>query len=498
MPRNAMHTARSTRTRKPVLGEDFLVETPYRRRIVKKPINKRGTVLSVKFDASVASEASVAVEASAFPPHEALVMPRIGLWTPDEDVLLLDAVVALGPKAGWRVIAERVPGRTSKQCRERHHNHLDPGISKKGWTAQEDMVIHLGVQQRGHKWSEIARGMPGRTDNDVKNRYNVTVQEMRVFEGAESYFDEEPALYELKRLNAKAEAQGTLDRFAQQRDNRGVRWTSEEHARLERELPANTPSHLINWTHVARAVQTRNACACKYHWDRCQLKPWAPPTREEEHARVNDLEVTACADDHDYGLAIAHDLVGAACSDMLAECAEEPSRMGIVPTAATPFTDPHGLMALETYDEGTDQSWTKSSVMVVGLTRESRSSFRFPHRSVRKVVPSVKLAAKRAKVDTATRSAWLWHKENRAAAASRASDVAKVAKAARAARALTAARAARAERLARVQVGAVEAVGAVMEEAEAWSVLRSSSMTDHFQERKLRHEAEALVKTLFA
>jgi len=232
-----MNTARTTRTRKPVLGEDFLVETPYRRRNIRKPIDKRvtglsATHLSIGTSAarlSVEFDASVAVEEGALPPYEALVMPRIGLWTPDEDALLLDAVAALGPKTGWRVIAERVAGRTGKQCRERHHNHLDPRISKNGWTAQEDMVIHLGVHQRGHKWSEIARGMPGRTDNDVKNRYNVTVQEASVLEGAESYFEDEAVLYNIKRLNANAEVQGTPGRFAQQRDNRGVRWTSEEH-----------------------------------------------------------------------------------------------------------------------------------------------------------------------------------------------------------------------------------------------------------------------------
>lgn len=30
----------------------------------------------------------------------------------------------------WTEIAQRLPNRSGKQCRERWHNHLDPGIKK--------------------------------------------------------------------------------------------------------------------------------------------------------------------------------------------------------------------------------------------------------------------------------------------------------------------------------------------------------------------------------
>jgi hypothetical protein len=32
-------------------------------------------------------------------------------------------------------------GRTGKQCRERWHNQLDPGIKKEGWTDEEDRFV---------------------------------------------------------------------------------------------------------------------------------------------------------------------------------------------------------------------------------------------------------------------------------------------------------------------------------------------------------------------
>jgi hypothetical protein len=33
----------------------------------------------------------------------------------------------------WAAIAQQLPGRIAKQCRERWHNHLDPGICKVGF-----------------------------------------------------------------------------------------------------------------------------------------------------------------------------------------------------------------------------------------------------------------------------------------------------------------------------------------------------------------------------
>ncbi|RHY35537.1 hypothetical protein DYB32_000009 [Aphanomyces invadans] len=49
-----------------------------------------------------------------------------GHWRPDEDDVLRQ-LVAEGRK-NWGQVAARIPGRTSKQCRERWYNHLDPNI----------------------------------------------------------------------------------------------------------------------------------------------------------------------------------------------------------------------------------------------------------------------------------------------------------------------------------------------------------------------------------
>ncbi|EGB01802.1 hypothetical protein AURANDRAFT_9999, partial [Aureococcus anophagefferens] len=48
-----------------------------------------------------------------------------GPWAPEEDALVVELVERHGPKK-WSTIAAHLPGRVSKQCRERWHNVLDP------------------------------------------------------------------------------------------------------------------------------------------------------------------------------------------------------------------------------------------------------------------------------------------------------------------------------------------------------------------------------------
>ena len=55
-----------------------------------------------------------------------------GPWTKDEDKIIIDCI-KLGVSK-WSEIAERIPGRIGKQCRERWFNHLDPKIKRTEWS----------------------------------------------------------------------------------------------------------------------------------------------------------------------------------------------------------------------------------------------------------------------------------------------------------------------------------------------------------------------------
>lgn len=91
-------------------------------------------------------------------------------WTKEEDNLLEEVIGNIGT-SNWCLVAEMIPGRTGKQCRERYIVHINPSVNRESWTEDEDRTLIHFQSVFGNKWSLMTKFLPGRTTTIIKNRW---------------------------------------------------------------------------------------------------------------------------------------------------------------------------------------------------------------------------------------------------------------------------------------------------------------------------------------
>ncbi|XP_035838520.1 transcription factor MYB86 isoform X2 [Helianthus annuus] len=109
-----------------------------------------------------------------------------GLWSPEEDEKLIKHITNHGHGCWSSVPKLAGLQRCGKSCRLRWINYLRPDLRRGSFTEHEERTIIDVHRILGNRWAQIAKHLPGRTDNEVKNFWNSCIKKKLIAQGFSS------------------------------------------------------------------------------------------------------------------------------------------------------------------------------------------------------------------------------------------------------------------------------------------------------------------------
>ena len=91
-------------------------------------------------------------------------------WNKEEDSILLENKFSYADLS-WQLISEKLKNRSAQQCMYRWTMNLEPSIKKGKWSKEEDEILYTKVNELGRTWSSLKQYLPGRTTKQIRERY---------------------------------------------------------------------------------------------------------------------------------------------------------------------------------------------------------------------------------------------------------------------------------------------------------------------------------------